>query len=59
MHLFLADISSLSTGTWILLALALLLAMGFEFANGFHDTANAVATIIYTNTLPAVPAVIW
>jgi len=49
----------ISTGTWILLGLALLLALGFEFANGFHDTANAVATVIYTKTLPAVPAVIW
>jgi len=58
----LADIpmfSDLSTGTIILLGLALLLALGFEFANGFHDTANAVATVIYTHTLPAVPAVIW
>jgi PiT family inorganic phosphate transporter len=41
------------------LALALLLAFGFEFVNGFHDTANAVATVIYTRTLPATPAVIW
>lgn len=58
----LADIPmflDLSTGTIILLGLALLLALGFEFANGFHDTANAVATVIYTHTLPAVPAVIW
>ncbi len=58
----LADIpmfADLSTGTIILLGLALLLALGFEFANGFHDTANAVATVIYTHTLPAVPAVIW
>ena len=35
------------------------LALSFEFVNGFHDTANAVATVIYTHTLPAVPAVIW
>jgi PiT family inorganic phosphate transporter len=35
------------------------LAFGFEFVNGFHDTANAVATVIYTRTLPATPAVIW
>jgi PiT family inorganic phosphate transporter len=59
MHLILADIVTISTGTWLLLGLALLLALGFEFANGFHDTANAVATVIYTHTLPAVPAVIW
>jgi PiT family inorganic phosphate transporter len=41
------------------LIFALLLAFGFEFVNGFHDTANAVATVIYTRTLPATPAVIW
>jgi inorganic phosphate transporter, PiT family len=32
---------------------ALLIALGFEFVNGFHDTANAVATVIYTHSLPA------
>ncbi|GGP23389.1 inorganic phosphate transporter [Silvimonas iriomotensis] len=42
-----------------LLGLALLIALGFEFVNGFHDTANAVATVIYTNTLPATFAVVW
>lgn len=42
-----------------LLGLALVVALGFEFANGFHDTANAVATVIYTNTLPPQVAVIW
>jgi len=59
MHSILADATLISTSTWILLGLALLLAFGFEFVNGFHDTANAVATVIYTHTLPAVPAVIW
>jgi inorganic phosphate transporter, PiT family len=59
MHLLLADLATISTWTWILLGFALLMALGFEFANGFHDTANAVATVIYTHTLPAVPAVIW
>jgi len=58
-HHFLADFASVPIATWALLGLALLLALAFEFANGFHDTANAVATVIYTNTLPAVPAVIW
>jgi PiT family inorganic phosphate transporter len=38
---------------------ALLIALGFEFVNGFHDTANAVATVIYTHSLPAEMAVIW
>jgi len=37
----------------------LLIALGFEFVNGFHDTANAVATVIYTHSLPAQVAVIW
>ena len=42
-----------------MLFLALLIALGFEFVNGFHDTANAVATVIYTNSLPAPVAVVW
>ncbi len=41
------------------LILALLLALSFEFVNGFHDTANAVATVIYTHSLKPVPAVVW
>jgi len=45
--------------TYVFLVLAVLLALGFEFVNGFHDTANAVATVIYTNTLKATPAVVW
>lgn len=42
-----------------LLTLALLVALGFEFVNGFHDTANAVATVIYTNSMPPSLAVVW
>jgi len=42
-----------------LLFLALVIALGFEFVNGFHDTANAVATVIYTNSMPANYAVVW
>lgn len=45
--------------TILLLAAALFLALTFEFVNGFHDTANAVATAIYTNALPAPVAVVW
>ncbi len=45
--------------TAILLILALGLALGFEFVNGFHDTANAVATVIYTNSLRPSWAVVW
>ena len=44
---------------FILLLVALLIALGFEFVNGFHDTANAVATVIYTRSLPAHIAVVW
>ena len=44
---------------YILLFVALLIALGFEFVNGFHDTANAVATVIYTRSLPAHFAVVW
>jgi PiT family inorganic phosphate transporter len=42
-----------------LLGLALLIALGFEFVNGFHDTANAVATVIYTHSLEPNIAVVW
>jgi PiT family inorganic phosphate transporter len=44
---------------FLLLGVALLIALGFEFVNGFHDTANAVATVIYTHALPAPVAVVW
>jgi inorganic phosphate transporter, PiT family len=44
---------------YLLLMVALLIALGFEFVNGFHDTANAVATVIYTHSLPAEFAVMW
>ncbi|CAN5804916.1 inorganic phosphate transporter [soil metagenome] len=48
--------------TWVpylLLGVALLIALGFEFVNGFHDTANAVATVIYTHSMPPNVAVVW
>ena len=44
---------------FVLLGFALLIALGFEFVNGFHDTANAVATVIYTHTLEPHLAVVW
>jgi inorganic phosphate transporter, PiT family len=50
---------SLAIGAFVLLGIALLIALGFEFVNGFHDTANAVATVIYTHSLPPLFAVIW
>ena len=51
--------ATLASGTVLLLGIALTIALGFEFVNGFHDTANAVATVIYTRSLPAPVAVIW
>ncbi len=56
MHLF-GESVSFTTGFFLILALGL--ALGFEFVNGFHDTANAVATVIYTHTLKPVYAVVW
>ncbi|OYY91366.1 MAG: anion permease [Sphingomonas sp. 28-66-16] len=50
---------SLATGVFLFLVLALVIALGFEFVNGFHDTANAVATVIYTNSMSAPVAVVW
>jgi inorganic phosphate transporter, PiT family len=44
---------------YILLGIALFVALGFEFVNGFHDTANAVATVIYTHSLEPHVAVVW
>lgn len=49
----------LDFGHSALLVICLLAACGFEFVNGFHDTANAVATVIYTNSLKPWVAVIW
>ena len=49
----------LAYGAFALLALALLIALAFEFVNGFHDTANAVATVIYTHSMPPLVAVVW
>ena len=59
-----ADISTAQTQTltllpFLLLGVALLIALGFEFVNGFHDTANAVATVIYTHSLPPHLAVVY
>jgi PiT family inorganic phosphate transporter len=54
-----AEVHSPTMTPYILLGLALLVALGFEFVNGFHDTANAVATVIYTHTLEPHVAVVW
>lgn len=50
---------TIAVGVFVLLGIALLIALGFEFVNGFHDTANAVATVIYTHSMPPLLAVIW
>jgi PiT family inorganic phosphate transporter len=55
----LSGIHILSAWPYILLGVALLIALGFEFVNGFHDTANAVATVIYTHSLEPHIAVVW
>src|SRR5688572_20059490 len=49
----------LDTTMTVLLIVCLACALFFEFINGFHDTANAVATVIYTNTLKPGVAVMW
>ncbi len=57
-----SDVSAVhnpGTFAYVLLATALLVALGFEFVNGFHDTANAVATVIYTHSLDPQLAVAW
>ncbi|MBP8116651.1 MAG: inorganic phosphate transporter [Nitrospira sp.] len=55
----LSDVRSSSVWPFVLLGFALLIALGFEFVNGFHDTANAVATVIYTHSMPPHLAVAW
>ena len=55
----LAPVQESSSLPFILLGVALLIALGFEFVNGFHDTANAVATVIYTNSMAPNFAVVW
>src|SRR3984885_2187938 len=57
-----ADLSVVHSPTvfpYVILGVALLIALGFEFVNGFHDTANAVATVIYTHSLEPHIAVVW
>ena len=55
----LSSVHQASVFPYILLGVALLIALGFEFVNGFHDTANAVATVIYTHSLEPHIAVVW
>src|SRR5215470_15006733 len=55
----LAEMRAGSALPYVLLGVALLVALGFEFVNGFHDTANAVATVIYTHSLDPHIAVTW
>ncbi len=53
------SLSGIEGGTLALLVAGLAIAFGFEFVNGFHDTANAVATVIYTRSLAPGLAVAW
>lgn len=55
----LSGVHTTSVMPFLLLGVALLVALGFEFVNGFHDTANAVATVIYTHSLEPHVAVVW
>lgn len=55
----LSTVHASSIFPYFLLGVALLIALGFEFVNGFHDTANAVATVIYTHSLEPHAAVVW
>jgi PiT family inorganic phosphate transporter len=55
----LGEVHPTSYMPFFLLGVALLTALGFEFVNGFHDTANAVATVIYTHSLEPHVAVVW
>jgi inorganic phosphate transporter, PiT family len=55
----LSGVHSTSILPYLLLGLALLVALGFEFVNGFHDTANAVSTVIYTHSMEPHVAVVW
>ncbi|HTW58576.1 MAG TPA: inorganic phosphate transporter [Terriglobales bacterium] len=55
----LSTVHAVSAMPYVLLGIALLVALGFEFVNGFHDTANAVATVIYTHSLEPHVAVVW
>ncbi len=55
----LAHLATGSTPTLVLLGLCFVLVLAFEFSNGFHDTANAVATVIYTHALKPAQAVVW
>ena len=55
----LSIVHSASIFPYFLLGVALLIALGFEFVNGFHDTANAVATCIYTHSLEPHIAVVY
>lgn len=55
------DFLNLDTGTipLLLVGAVIFLVLLFEFINGFHDTANAVATVIYTRSMKPIPAVVW
>jgi PiT family inorganic phosphate transporter len=55
----LSPLRSTPSFEFVLLGLTLAIALRFEFVNGFHDTANAVATVIYTHSLEPHLEVVW
>ena len=57
--MFIPELSGMTPMLAVLFIVCLVLVFAFEFVNGFHDTANAVATVIYTKSLKPVHAVIW
>ena len=58
-HIMFEVFGSLSSGLAIAFVACLIMVFFFEFVNGFHDTANAVATVIYTKSLEPMHAVVW
>src|SRR5271170_7276784 len=56
---FWESLAEIDRGSAVLFFVALAIAFGFEFINGFHDTANAVATVIYTRTMSPTLAVFY
>jgi inorganic phosphate transporter, PiT family len=55
----LAHLAPSSPVVIVMLVVCLIMVLAFEASNGFHDSSNAVATVIYTHSLEPVPAVVW
>src|SRR3970040_1880024 len=48
----------MSATVWLVLAIVLV-ALLFDFINGFHDAANSIATVVSTRVLSPFAAVVW